>query len=127
MGWQVIDATADIRIIHQKHDYQHLPGGKIHYDHPESDENLRLAGGKRHIFTLLDANKVLVDGRIQPYPVSTQKLIREFETLPVLHTENRFLMDVFFYLTHPVKFIRHKLPWMAKLLGISRRQESEEY
>lgn len=127
MSWDVIDATKDIRIIHQQHDYHHLPGGKIHYNHPESDENLRLAGGKRHIFTLLDATKVLVDGRIQPYPVTFRKIIREFEILPVIHSGSRFWMDVFFYLTHPVKFIRHKLPWLAKLLGISRKQDLEEY
>lgn len=126
LQWDVIDATRDIQIIHQQHDYHHLPGGKIHYNHPESDENLRLAGGKRHIFTLLDATKVLVNGRIQPYPVTLRKIIREFEVLPVIHGGNPFWMDVFFYLAHPIKFIRHKIPWLANMLRISRNQEMEE-
>ena len=32
-GWQVIDATPSVMIIHQNHDYSHLPGGKPHYNH----------------------------------------------------------------------------------------------
>ncbi len=61
-------------IMHQQHDYAHLPGGKIHYDQPESNENLRLAGGKRFIFTLLDADRVLVDGKVKPYPRTWTKI-----------------------------------------------------
>lgn len=124
-GWAVVDATHDIDIIHQKHDYAHLPGGKIHYTLPESDENLRLAGGKRFIFTLLDADHVLVDGKIRPYPWSFRKAIRDFETIPVLNTRSRFWMDVFFYMTHPIKFIRQKLPWLARILGIPKKAEND--
>jgi hypothetical protein len=124
-GWDVVDATHDILIIHQQHDYAHLPGGIIHYTLPESDENLRLAGGKRFIFTLLDANRVLVDGQTRPYPFSLPKAVREFEISPVLGSGSPFMMDFTFYLTHPVKFIRHKLPWLARLLGISRKADPE--
>lgn len=42
-GWKTIDATESIQIIHQDHDYSHLPDGKPHYNHPETDENVRLA------------------------------------------------------------------------------------
>jgi hypothetical protein len=125
-GWAVVDATHDIPIIHQQHDYAHLPGGRIHYTHPESDENLRLAGGKRFIFTLLDADRVLVDGRLLPYPGSNAKLWRDFETWPVLHNRNKFWMDAAFYFTHPIKFIRQKLPWLARILGIPSRAEPED-
>jgi hypothetical protein len=125
-GWPVIDATHDVTIVHQQHDYSHLPGGVKHYTHPESDYNLRLAGGKRFIFTLLDANRVLVDGRILPYPNSWQKTVRDFERYPVLHSGSRFWMDVFFYLTHPVKFIRHKLPGIARLFGLKRPLEDDD-
>lgn len=125
-GWPVIDATHDIPIIHQQHDYAHLPGGKIHYNHPESDVNLRLAGGKRFIFTLLDADRVLVDGQVRPYPRSNAKFWRDFETYPVLHGRNQFWMDAFFYFTHPIKFIRQKMPLLARILGIPSRAEPEE-
>ncbi len=75
-GMKVIDATYDITIIHQQHDYSHLPGGIIHYTLPESDENLRLAGGKRRIFTLLDANRIVENGDVKPYPLTWKKLIQ---------------------------------------------------
>jgi hypothetical protein len=125
-GWAVIDATHDIDILHQQHGYAHLPGGRIHYDQPESNENLRLAGGKRYIFTLLDANRMLVDGKLEPYPRNWTKMMREFEIQPVLHSWGKGWMDFFFYLTHPVKFIRHKLPWLARILGIKKRADLEE-
>ena len=45
--WRVIDATPSVMIVHQNHDYGHLPGGLPHYTVPETDENIRLAGGER--------------------------------------------------------------------------------
>ena len=81
-------------------DYAHLPGGRIHYDQPESNENLRLAGGKRFIFTLLDANRVLVDGKLKPYPRNWSKMVREFEIQPVLHNWGQRL-DGFLLLPDP--------------------------
>ncbi len=33
--WAVIDCTPSVMIVHQNHDYSHLPGGKPHYDPPE--------------------------------------------------------------------------------------------
>ena len=56
-SWPVIDATPSVMIVHQNHDYSHLPGGKPHYNHPETDENVRLSGGRAMTrFTLLVAN-----------------------------------------------------------------------
>lgn len=51
----VVDATQAVTLVHQDHDYGHLPGGRPHYRLPESFENLRLAGGRHTIFTLRDA------------------------------------------------------------------------
>ena len=54
-------------IIHQNHDYSHLPGGQPHYNHPETDENIRLAGGRPMTrFTVLDTDKRLENGKILP-------------------------------------------------------------
>jgi len=55
----VVDATGAVTIVHQAHDYSHLPGGQPHYHLPESRENVALAGGREVIFTLADANWVL--------------------------------------------------------------------
>lgn len=52
----VIDGSQSITVIHQDHDYAHLPGGKPHYRLPESAGNVRLAGGREMIFTPRDAD-----------------------------------------------------------------------
>lgn len=56
----MIDATGMITIIHQNHDYSHSPfreKGRI--GGPESQRNLKLAGGFSHLCTLRDADWVL--------------------------------------------------------------------
>jgi hypothetical protein len=65
-GVPVIDATDDVRILHQEHDYQHLPGGQAHYRLPESSRNVELAGGREMMFTLKDADWRLSDGELSP-------------------------------------------------------------
>jgi hypothetical protein len=63
--WPVIDCTPSLMIIHQNHDYGHLPDGKSHYTHPETDENTRLAGGPAAVrYTILDATHRLKDGKL---------------------------------------------------------------
>lgn len=57
IGADVIDATAQITAIHQAHGYGHVRGGKAGaFLGPEHRENLRLGGGKLHLFDLQDAN-----------------------------------------------------------------------
>ena len=64
-NWPVIDCTPSLMIVHQNHDYRHLPGGKTHYTHPETDENIRLAGGPAAVrYTILDATHRLKDGKL---------------------------------------------------------------
>lgn len=65
----VVDATDSVTIIHQTHDYGHLPGGQPHYRLPESEANLRLAGGREMIFTLKDAT-----WRLEPSGLRRQRL-----------------------------------------------------
>ncbi len=105
-GWDVIDATASIRIIHQDHDYSHLPGGQPHYRLPETGENIRLAGGRRTIFTLLDTNRRLVDGRLEPFPRTGGKFWREFEIFPLVRLRSMTLAQVFFAVFHPTRAYR---------------------
>ncbi len=52
----VVDASRAITVVHQDHDYSHLPGGRPHHGHPESLRNLELAGGREVIFRLEDAD-----------------------------------------------------------------------
>lgn len=81
-GWPVVETTPTYMVIHQQHDYSHLPGGKPHYRHPESDENVRLAGGRHAIYTLADVNYQLKDGRLVKIPLTWKKFWREIEIFP---------------------------------------------
>lgn len=84
-GVAAIDATDDITIIHQNHDYAHLPGGQPHYSHPETDENIRLAGGRAMTrFTLLDTDWRLENGRLLPQKMDAARLWRRIEAWPLL-------------------------------------------
>ncbi len=52
----VVDIGGAVTVIHQTHDYSHLPGGQPHYRLPESRQNVALAGGREVIFTLHHAD-----------------------------------------------------------------------
>ena len=105
-GWPVIDATPSIEVVHQNHDYSHLPGGQPHYRHAETFENIRLAGGRRAIFELQDVNRRLVAGRLKPVRWSWKKFWREVEIFPLITLKSYTLGQVFFALFHPEKAYR---------------------
>jgi len=90
-GWAVIDCTPSIMIVHQNHDYAHLPGGKPHYEHPETNENIRLAGGQANIrYTILDSTHQLTQGGKLSRPKMTSlRFTRKLEL---------FLRTIFFFL-----------------------------
>lgn len=78
-GWPVIDLSPACTLIHQDHDYRHLPGGRPHYRHLESDANLRLAGGRAAAFTLRDADWTLDGNRPRPRRVGERGVWRSLE------------------------------------------------
>jgi hypothetical protein len=96
--WTVIDCTPSVMILHQNHDYSHLPGGKPHYEHPDTNENIRLAGGEANIrYTILDATHQLMAGG---------KLVRpKMSYLRFMRGVELFLRNVFFFL--PDKMIEN--------------------
>ena len=88
--WPVIDCTPSVMIVHQSHDYSHLPGGRPHYEHPDTNENIRLAGGQANIrYTILDVTHQLVGGKLVRPKMSSQRLMRRLEL---------FLRNIFFFL-----------------------------
>ena len=89
--WTVIDCTPSVMIVHQNHDYSHLPGGKPHYEHPDTNENIRLAGGEANIrYTILDSTHQLVaDGKLGRPKISYLRFMRGVEL---------FLRKIFFFL-----------------------------
>jgi len=89
-GWAVIDCTPSLMIVHQNHDYSHLPSGKPHYEHPDTNENIRLAGGQANIrYTVLDATHQLVDGKLIRPKMTSPRFSRGLEL---------FLRKVLFFL-----------------------------
>ncbi len=88
--WPVIDCTPSVMIVHQNHDYRHLPEARPHYEHPDTDENIRLAGGQAAIrYTIIDATHRLVGGKLARPQMSYLRFMRGVEL---------FLRAVFFFL-----------------------------
>jgi hypothetical protein len=116
-GWWVIDATEDIHIIHQNHDYSHLPDGKPHYKLPETFENVRLAGGSRTIFTLMDTDTILEHGRLSKPGWNWKKFLREIEVFPLLRVKSYALAQVFYTIFHPIRAYRDLRVWMRNRSG----------
>ena len=93
-GWSVIDCTPSVMIVHQNHDYSHLPDGKPHYEHPETNENIRLAGGQANIrYTILDSTHQLVGGKLSRPKMTSLRFTRKLEL---------FLRVIFFFLPENV-------------------------
>jgi len=84
--WKTVDATPTITIIHQNHDYSHLPGGRRHHRQPESMENRKMGGGKQIMrFTLKDATHVLRHNRLERRRWTSDRLLRAVEVFPLLY------------------------------------------
>lgn len=107
-GWPVIDCTPSVMIVHQNHDYRHLPGGVSHHTLPETDENIRLAGGEAAIrYTILDATHHLEAGKLQRPRMSYERFLRGLEL---------FLRRLFFFLPDdPRENIVRPKRWMKRI------------
>ena len=78
-GWLVVDATPSIMAVHQNHGYSHLAREQSHQRHPETMQNLELAGGMRKMYSLLDVEYRLVGGKIQTVPWSLPRALHRLE------------------------------------------------
>jgi hypothetical protein len=113
-GWPVIDCTPSVMIVHQNHDYSHLPGGKPHYEHPDTNENIRLAGGQANIrYTILDSTHCLVGGKLARPQMSVLRFQRGVEL---------FLRKIFFFLPEASieNFVRPKR-WAKRFRKIIKK------
>lgn len=79
-SWPVVDGTPSIMVIHQDHDYSHLPGGRPHYELPESQQNTSLAGGSSNLYMVLDSNKQLIQNRVRNPRPTLMRGLRRIET-----------------------------------------------
>lgn len=124
-GLAVVDATPEVTIIHQRHDYNHLPGGQPHYRHPETRENVRLGGGERTIFTLMDCSHEILNGRIRPMRLTWKKVWREVEIFPLVRLHSKILTQVFYALFHPVRAYRDFRSWLRKRKASTGKSDAQ--
>lgn len=112
-GWKLVDATQDILLVHQNHDYSHLPGGQPHYRLPETFENVRQMGGRQTVFKLFDCSHQLVNGQIWKIPLNRKKLLREVEIFPLVTLRSRTLGWLSYALFHPLKALGEIRNWAS--------------
>ena len=112
-NWAVIDCTLSVMIVHQNHDYSHLPGAKPHYDHPDTNENIRLAGGQANVrYTILDATHQLVGDTLARPKLTSLRFTRKFEL---------FLRALFFFLPETMlENIARPKRWQKRIKKIFR-------
>lgn len=100
-GLMVVDASPSVMIVHQSHDYSHLPDGKQHYHLPESDVNLKLAGGNLTVFQLDDTTHVLHQDGLKKQPLTWKKFWREAEIFPLIRLHSNLFSWISFAIFHP--------------------------
>ena len=112
-NWAVVDCTPSVMIVHQNHDYSHLPEGKPHYEHPDTNENIRLAGGQANVrYTILDATHRLVAGKLARPKMTSLRFTRKFEL---------FLRALFFFLPETMlENIARPKRWQKRIKKIFR-------
>ena len=90
-----------------------LPDGKPHYEHPETNENIRLAGGQANVrYTISDSTHQLVDGTLARPKMTSLRFTRKLEL---------FLRSVFFFLPESVlENIARPKRWQKRIKKIFR-------
>lgn len=76
-----VDATRSVMVVHQSHDYSHLPGNKPPYHSDVARSNLAKAGGRRCINNILDTNRELISGKIRRPKFNLARFLRRLEWL----------------------------------------------
>jgi hypothetical protein len=116
-GWKLVDATPSITAIHQDHDYAHLPGGKKHFFQPESNVNVKLAGGRRSIFNATDSRYLLTAEGLKRKPLGWAGFWREVEIFPLITLHSRVLGWISFAIFHPILAFKEVRGWLAYKLS----------
>jgi len=94
LGWPVVDATAAVTVIHQNHDYSHLPPSMPDaWKGPEAERNLELAGGYDNLCTVEDATHYIVNGEIKRQ-IGWKLIHRRLKKFPILHPQHRILSRI---------------------------------
>jgi hypothetical protein len=74
-----VDATRSVTVIHQTHDYSHLPGNKPPYGSEVAKRNLALAGGRKCVYHVLDTDLELIAGQVRSPRFHPARFFRRLE------------------------------------------------
>jgi hypothetical protein len=109
LGVPVIDASEMITIIHQNHDYGHIPEGrKDTYYGPEADYNIKLVGGAKYMFLLKDATFRFKNNKMVKVHDDIN-LIKKLERQLILNEKKDIISIFFVKLIYICLFILRKL------------------
>jgi hypothetical protein len=98
-GLLLVDASPSVVVIHQNHDYSHVPNAVgQRWKGPEADANKRLSG--KRLFSLSDATHHVLEGRVVR-DRRFETLTRRWERLPVLHPDLKHEPGAVRWLTRP--------------------------
>lgn len=100
----VVDATPIATVVHQNHDYSHVPDRTGEdWEGPEADYNQDLLAARNHVFTLEDANWILTSQGPRRPKWTRERLRRFMLTLPILHSSLRLVIS-------PLKALCQRVP-----------------
>lgn len=116
-NWALVDATPVVTVIHQNHDYSHLPGGVIHFRQPETNVNVKLAGGRRSIFKLSDSRYLLTPEGLKRKRLNWMSFWREVEIFPLIRLHSKVLGWLSFAFFHPVIAFKEFRGWLSYKLA----------
>jgi hypothetical protein len=74
-----VDVSRQVLVVHQNHDYSHLPGNKPPYGSEVARSNLAKAGGRKCVYNILDTNYELVNGRLRKPQLRAVRCLRQLE------------------------------------------------
>jgi hypothetical protein len=121
----VIDASSAITLVHQNHDYAHLPGGQPHYRLPESEDNIRMAGGRATVFTLQDVDWRIGQDDIRKVRPWDGQLLRRLEADLIARLGSGNAASLVQKLFQPVDTVKYYGLAMLRRIGRIFQSEAE--
>jgi hypothetical protein len=80
-----------------------------------------MAGGRRTIFTLMDVNYEIENGKVRNYPLGWKKFWREVEIFPLVTLKSKWLAQIFFSILHPKRAYLESRNWIISRKNTDRK------
>ncbi len=113
----VIDCTEAVTVVHQLHDYAHLPGGQPHFRLPESRRNVEMVGGRATVFTMRDTTWRLRPAGLEKKPWNAAGNGRALEAQIYARLGLGPIVRLARLALHPVETVRYYRKAVQRRLG----------